>query len=81
MSTEDLLCDRYDICGETVLWMGTLHATEARARARGWHIFYGYNLSGDVTIEVHLCKGCVGSPRSRLDPAPPVLDGQLDLFP
>lgn len=74
----DLHCDRFDSCEQSVMYMGSWSATEARARARGWHIFHGSDLAGRP-IGVHLCSDCVGS-RGRQVKAPEVLEGQLELF-
>jgi hypothetical protein len=70
-------CDNYVICLNQVMGRDTVKETLAVARAHGWHIFDGLTSGGDAFFSV-LCPTCVGK-RARLDPAPKVLEGQLEL--
>lgn len=58
--------------------LDSIARTEAYLRAKEWHIFHGESLTGQH-MDVYLCSKCVGSPRKKLDPAPPALEGQLEL--
>ena len=60
----NLYCDNYRVCHGIVVDQGSEKDTEARARARGWHIFHGETMGGDVTYNV-LCVQCVGSSRPQ----------------
>lgn len=74
----NLECDHFASCGEEVLNQGTIQATMARARAKGWHIFIGETNGGDQVTWV-LGPQCVGR-RMRPERPPQVLDGQQSLF-
>ena len=67
-----LKCDNEAICGSSTLY------DEERARVGGWHILHGTTIGGNK-IDHYLCPQCAGS-RGQRRAAPPVLDGQLDLF-
>lgn len=58
-------CDNYSDCNSMVLDQGSVAATVAKARARGWHLFTGPSLTGKP-LDVVLCDRCVGTPRSRV---------------
>lgn len=75
--TVSIECDNAIDCGSMVT-RGDLSETIAYARAKGWHMYQGKSLTGKY-IDVKLCPSCIGTSRSRLPPAPLVLDGQLEL--
>lgn len=60
----NLFCDNYRTCHQVVVDQGTDKLTEARARARGWHIFHGETMGGRTHNGV-LCGQCVGSTRPQ----------------
>jgi hypothetical protein len=81
---DDLICDT---CPERFPYAGDMYRTFERARVRGWHIYQRVQLqmiSGvpqPVVVETKiLCPECVGTPRSKLPPAPAVLEGQADIL-
>lgn len=74
----NLRCDHWADCGEEVTDQGTIQATLARARAKGWHIFDGATNSGTLVTWV-LGPQCVGQ-RGRPPRPPEVLPGQESLF-
>lgn len=74
----NLECDHFADCGEEVTTQGTIQATLARARAKGWHIFIG-DTNGGEQVSWVLGPQCVGQ-RARPARAPEVLDGQQSLF-
>jgi len=74
----DLRCDQYTTCRSLTRDQGEWRKTEARARAAGWHIFHGFDQAGRA-LDVVLCRRCMRLNR-ELPPAPPTLDGQLELF-
>ncbi len=69
----NIYCDNYAACNSMLV-----DRTVEQARAKGWHIWTGTNLSGTF-LTIMLCPACVG-PRRNLRPAPGVLEGQLELF-
>jgi len=75
----NLYCDNYATCHEMVLDRDGAVATEAVARAKGWHIFDGTTVGGQEHRAV-LGPACVGGHRRALDPAPSPQAGQLELF-
>lgn len=75
----NLYCNNYAQCNSMLLDRGNDETNESHARARGWHIYHGYNMGGSVHDGV-LCAKCVDSNRRRLSPAPPLLPGQQELI-
>lgn len=75
----NLYCDNYTTCNSYVIDQGDIHLTEAKARARGWHIFHGQDIGGKPHDAV-LCGHCVDSKRRALDPAPALQRGQQSLL-
>lgn len=73
----DLTCDNFAVCGNSVIGRDTMWATQQAARAHGWRIFHGPLHSGEIVFWV-LCPECLG--QQRRPAAPKVLEGQLDLF-
>lgn len=83
----DLVCDT---CPQRFPWKGELFHTLEAARVKGWHIYRevkaqidrtsGARLGQVVVDQRVLCPQCVGTPRSKLPPAPEVLEGQADLL-
>jgi hypothetical protein len=71
-------CDNFRECGGMLLEQGSPVRTKEVARVKGWHIFEGLDQGGREHRGV-LCPRCVGT-RRRLEPAPPTLDGQEELF-
>lgn len=74
----NLYCDNYSTCNEVMFDRGGDHATRARARAAGWHLFDGLTYGGEAHQAV-LGPLCVGA-RRRLAPAPAAQPGQPGLF-
>lgn len=85
---DDLICDT---CPERFPYAGDMYRTFERARVRGWHIYQhiqaamtrGDDPAGTVNVHVEtriLCPTCIGTPRSRLEPGPAVLEGQADIL-
>lgn len=84
---DDLICDT---CPNRFTYRGDTFHTFESARVKGWHIYQhivatytrGDDPAGTVrNIDTRiLCPDCVGTPRSRLEPPPPVLEGQGDMF-
>jgi hypothetical protein len=74
MPTDELRCDNYDTCREKLRFFGDRVTGEARARAKGWHIFRGFTCGG-TPHEAMLGPICVG-PRRLIRPAPGPLPGQ-----
>ena len=69
---DDLICAT---CPERYSYRGDAARTRASARVAGWHI-----LEGPLGLTVQaVCPGCVGTNRTRI-PAPPVMEGQVDVF-
>jgi hypothetical protein len=75
----NLYCDNYRFCNGYVLDMGDPKATEARARAKGWHLYHGVTTGGNE-LEGVMCAVCSGSTKRRLSPAADPLPGQEGLF-
>ena len=75
----NLYCNNYATCNGMMLDRGDDHVNESHARAKGWHIFHGFNMGGSIHEGV-LCPICVGAHRRRLSPAPPLLPGQQELI-
>jgi hypothetical protein len=75
----NLYCDNYKTCNSVILDRGLMEDTEARARAKGWHIFHGLD-HGGKTHDAVLCVHCVNTRRIAMNPAPPALRGQQELF-
>lgn len=73
----NLYCDNYRTCNSMVLDQGSVTATVARARARGWHLYQGASLT-QKDLNQALCEGCVGTSRKVSKPQGP-LPGQLEL--
>ena len=61
-----------------VMGQGDTDRTKQYARAKGWHLYDGETLLGKRATVV-LCKRCVDGRRRDLPPAPPLLQGQLEL--
>jgi hypothetical protein len=82
---DDLYCDT---CTTSYPSKGSMYATFESARVKGWHIYQHVQVAfirstgeQDVTVETRtLCPKCVGTPRSRLESAPLVLEGQADIL-
>jgi hypothetical protein len=75
----NLYCDQYSECNSYLLDQGSPEATEARARAKGWHTYNGLDQGGKPHTAV-LCGRCVDVRRRQLNPAPPLQPGQVTLF-
>lgn len=75
----NIYCDNYSTCNSYLIDQGSDSATEARARAKGWHIYHGTD-QADRTHNAVLCGHCVDSRRRALSPAPPLQPGQQELF-
>lgn len=75
----NLYCDNYSTCNGYLVDQGSSEANEARARAKGWHIFHGVTMGGDPHHGA-LCGSCAGSHRRKLSPAKPLLPGQQELI-
>lgn len=75
----NLYCDNYSQCNGMMLDRGSELTNESHARAKGWHIYHGVTMGGSVHDGL-LCPACVDSKRRRLNPAPPLLPGQRELF-
>ncbi len=75
----NLYCDRYSVCNSWQLDQGDQHATEERARAKGWHLYKGTDQAGRPH-EAILCAACVDSKRRKLDPPPQLLTGQREIW-
>lgn len=78
MNPGHIACDNYETCGSVAQWRGSTQATYQSARVKGWHIFQGSTMGGAQLTAV-ICDKCIGTNRSRLEPAPKVLPGQLEL--
>lgn len=58
------------------------------ARIQGWHIYQHVQVrysqstgARDFDVDTRiLCPSCIGTPRSRPNPPPPVLEGQADIL-
>lgn len=85
---DDLICDT---CPTRFPAKGDTFRTFESARVKGWHIYQRVQvqMSTSLTDDVHdkiivdtriLCPECVGTPRSKLPPAPLVLEGQADIL-
>jgi hypothetical protein len=82
---DDLICDT---CPERFPYAGDMFRTFERARVRGWHIYQHIKVEvprtiGEpvTTVDTRiLCPACIGTPRSRPEPAPLVLEGQADIL-
>ena len=81
----DLACDT---CPETFQGTSDTYRTFERARVHGWHIYQHVQMkmntrTGEALNLVDtriLCPKCIGTPRTRLEPAPLVLEGQADIL-
>lgn len=73
----NLYCDNYRTCNSYTMTLNTTEETEARARARGWHIFHGYDQGGKQHDAV-LCHHCAS--KRALSQPPPLQPGQQELF-
>lgn len=71
----NIYCDNYSVCNSLI----QDGITEARARAKGWHMFDGTDQGGRQHTAV-LCPRCVDTKRRALDPAPPLQPGDQELF-
>jgi len=78
MDTDYLYCDNYVTCKSRYPLHQDQAGTEARAHARGWHLFHGHTVGGAPDHHV-LCPDCVG-PRAFRRPPAVVLEGQQELF-
>lgn len=82
---DDLICDT---CPTRYPWKGETFRTFESARVKGWHIYQelkaelsrGTGQSAVTVFTKILCPECVGTPRSKLPPAPLVLEGQADIL-
>lgn len=76
-----LNCDNYQRCNGSIPKMDSWLETEARARAKGWHIFHGFSETGK-RIDVTVCPACVGPIRRHyaLGTGSEPLAGQLDML-
>lgn len=70
----NISCDNAAVCKAKPLDFGDDQINEARARARGWHIWSGYT-HGGLYVTVRLCGSCVGAQRRALPPAPGSVEG------
>lgn len=75
----NMYCDNYSACNSYLPDQGGERANEARARAKGWHIFHGTD-HGGRNHDAVLCGRCVDDKRRQLSPAPPLQPGQVSLF-
>lgn len=73
----NLYCDNYRTCNSFCPDQGTKERTEARARARGWHVFHGQTMGGSDHDGI-LCEKCASS-RRLAKPVTPLPD-QQELF-
>lgn len=71
----NISCDNVSVCKSETRDYGDDDIAEERARAAGWHIWYGYTYGGAFQV-VRLCAACVGSHRRRLPPAPGSVEGE-----
>jgi len=69
----NIYCDNYAACNAMLV-----DRTAEQARVKGWHIWSGQVMGGDVRTVV-LCPRCVDQGRRGLPAAPLVLEGQLEL--
>lgn len=76
----NLYCQNYATCNGMLVDRGDPNLNETHARAKGWHIYHGHSMSGTVHDGV-LCPRCADSRRRSLAPAPPVQQGQQELWP
>lgn len=82
---DDLICDT---CPQRYPYRGDTLRTFESARVKGWHIYQHVKVEmsrstghRDATVVTRiLCPECVGTPRSKLSPAPLVLEGQADIL-
>lgn len=82
---DDLICDT---CPERFGFKGDLMRTFEAARVKGWHIYQHIQMRMSTSTGERLnlvdtrilCPQCVGTPRSKLPPAPAVLEGQADIL-
>lgn len=84
---DDLICDT---CPNRYASRGDPWRTFESARVAGWHIYQAIQLKvsssggqpmGPAQVNTRiLCPECVGTPRSKLPPAPLVLEGQADIL-
>lgn len=84
---DDLICDT---CPERFPYKGDTYRTFEAARVKGWHIYQHiqatlsretYGPVGPATVDTRiLCPQCIGTPRSRLEPPPVVIEGQADIL-
>lgn len=84
---DDLICDT---CPERYPYNGSIFTTFESARVKGWHIYQHVQATldrntgspvGPATVDTRiLCPSCIGTPRSRPQPPPQILEGQSDIF-
>src|SRR5262245_63412746 len=73
-----LYCDNYASCNSLIMDQGGIERMQLVARTKGWHLYEGETLLGKHA-KVVLCRRCVDGRRRDLPPAPPHLQGQLEL--
>lgn len=70
-----------DTCDVTLDGLGEGQAFVLnRARARGWHVYFGPVIAKVKRRDAHICPDCMGTNRSRLPAPPPRLEDDQPLF-
>ncbi len=76
LKSGDLACDT---CALEFLLPGPRVVVLNAARAKGWHLFQGFSLTGKE-IDRHVCSDCMGTNRSSVKSKGQPLDEDVPLF-
>lgn len=77
MTEFDLYCQT---CPAVHMGRDNRQETMNSARAAGWHVYIGDNYIRTATMDVVLCKQCVGSPRVRRERGWPTFEEEQTLW-